>query len=54
MKKFWMMTLAAATAAALPAYALRSGDPVQELNVKWVQGTPLALLPPAKPQPNPD
>ena len=53
MKKFWMMTLAAATAAAaLPAYALRSGDPVQELNVKWVQGTPLALLPPAKPQPN--
>ncbi|MBS1370287.1 MAG: hypothetical protein HPZ91_10070 [Lentisphaeria bacterium] len=48
MKK--MILLAAAFLAAANAFALRPGDPVEELTgVKWVQGLPLAMLPPAKP-----
>lgn len=31
-----------------PLYALRPGDPAEELNVKWIRGVPLAVLPPAK------
>lgn len=33
---------------AVPLYALRPGDPAEELNVKWIRGVPLAVLPPAK------
>ena len=31
-----------------PLYALRPGDPAEELAVKWIRGVPLAVLPPAK------
>ena len=40
-----------AMAVAFPVWALRPGDPAEELNVKWLQGTPVTVLPPATPQP---
>lgn len=36
------------TLSASPLYALRPGDPAEELAVKWIRGVPLAVLPPAK------
>ncbi len=43
--------IAMACFAGLGAFALRPGDPVEELKVKWIQGGPLAVLPPKNPDP---
>ena len=49
MKKLF---LCLAAVMAFQAFALRPGDPVEELvDVKWIQGVPFAMLPPAKPAP---
>ena len=47
-----ILLFAAALLAAVEAFALRPGDPVEELiGVNWVQGAPLAMLPPENPSP---
>ncbi|WP_294477163.1 hypothetical protein [uncultured Victivallis sp.] len=48
-----ILLFAAALLAAVEAFALRPGDPVEELiGVNWVQGAPLAMLPPENPSPD--
>lgn len=47
-----ILLFAAALFAAVETFALRPGDPVEELiGVNWVQGAPLAMLPPENPVP---
>ena len=47
-----VLLFAAALLAAAETFALRPGDPVEELiGVNWVQGAPLAMLPPENPAP---
>ena len=43
--------IAMACLAGFSAFALRPGDPAEELMVKWIQGGPVAVLPSKNPDP---